>query len=314
MHKFKITTAWILIIAFGLTGCATIPGSGGQIKWNSPGECIAANTIGGAIMGALSGALVGAISGEKKGAQKGAIIGGVGGGVIAFAISWGKCFAAFSTVESQEVKNYAETTKIINYKKNQGDIAEIKSFNLQPYVAPGNKLKLKANYVVMTDTDRNDISVTETRILKVFDPGKKQFIEVPEASVPETIVISPGSRRADGEIEIPDNAVEGKYMIAFKIESLNKTDIKELPFTVTNDKKLLAMNKTKFSEENIYASSGSKNVQSDGKRLVVTASQLNIRELHSESSTIIGKLAQGDKTLLLDQQNNIRRKMVSNKG
>jgi uncharacterized protein YgiM (DUF1202 family) len=294
-------TAWILIVAFGLTGCATIPGSGGKTQWDSPGQCIAANTIGGAAIGALTGALLGAISGEKNGAGKGAIIGGVGGGVIAFAIAWGKCFAAFSTVKSQEVKNYIETQKEINYKKGQGDITEIKSFDLQPYVAPGKKLKFKADYVVMTDTDKKDIPVTETRILKVFDPEKKQFDEV--GAVPETVIVAPRIRHADGEVLIPEDTPEGKYMIAFKIESLNKTDIKELPFTVTKDNKLLAMNKIKFTDENIYASSGTKDVQPNEKKfLIVTAAKLNIRELPDKSSKIIGKLSKGDKPLLIDNK------------
>lgn len=231
MCRFKILTAWILIVSMGLTGCASMKGADGKSIWSSPGQCVAAHTAGGAVLGALAGAGLGALVGGKKGAGTGAIAGGVGGAVIAFAYAWGECFAAFSSVKSTEAKNYDESKKEIYYKKQQGDITKIKKFDLKPsVVAPGENLKFKANYVVMTGTDRNDIPVTETRILKVFDPDKKQFVEV--GSAPETVIVAPRIRNADGIVPIPDNAEEGKYMIAFKVDALDKSDVVEMPFTV----------------------------------------------------------------------------------
>lgn len=231
MSIFKILTAWILIVSMGLTGCATMKGADGKSIWSSPGQCVAVHTAGGAALGALAGAGLGSLVGGKKGATKGAIAGGVGGAVLAFAYAWGECFAAFSSVKSTEAKNYSESKKEIHYKNQQGNITKIEKFNLTPSViAPGEDLKFNAKYVVMTDTDRNDIPVTETRILKVFDPDKKQFIEV--GSAPAEVIVAPRMRNANGSVPIPDNAAEGKYMIAFKVDALDKSDVVEMPFTI----------------------------------------------------------------------------------
>lgn len=228
MASMRIIFAWVLLVTFGLCGCATTPS--GQTTWSSPEACIAAHTAGGAVIGALLGAAVGGLTQGKKGATTGAIAGGVGGGIVGFAVAWGKCFASSSTVQSQQIKDYKETASTIRYQPQKGTTLKIKDYSLNPcVVSPGETVKFNANYYIMTPSSQ-DISVTETRILKVYDPNQKNFIEC--GNVPETVVVAPGTRRADGQVQIPSNAEPGKYLIAFMVTSEGRTDSAEMPLTI----------------------------------------------------------------------------------
>ncbi|HGJ65044.1 TPA: hypothetical protein ENS27_06590 [bacterium] len=229
MGNMKYILSWIVLISLGVYGCATTPD--GKTTWNSPEACIAAHTAGGALVGALLGAAIGGIADGKKGTKKGAVGGGLGGGLLGFAYAWGKCFAASSSVQSQQVKDYTETASITDYTPEQGVSLKINDYSLNPCtVAPGDTVKFNANYYVMTPSPQ-DIPVTETRILKVYDTKQNMFVE--QGSVPECITVSPGTRRADGQVQIPSNAVPGKYLIAFMVASEGKTDVAEMPLTIT---------------------------------------------------------------------------------
>ncbi len=302
MHKLSMVTAWVLIVCFGLVGCAT---TGGQTTWSSPEACIAGHTVGGAALGALVGAAIGSLTGGGKGAGKGAIAGGVGGAVIGFAYAWGKCFASFSKVESTQVKNYDETAREVGYSPNKGVDVKINEYALDPSaVKPGGEIKFDADYYVMVPPDSKEVSVTETRILKVYDEEKKQFVEL--EPVNETKVVSPGLRRADGSFPIPDSAPDSKFILVFKVTAEGKTDSLEMPFMITKDKQLLAKaeaetakRKTKnrnwnnsttlaASSNNSPSAAGEKSVATAGEKyIVITSEKATLRENPDPHSKVI---------------------------
>jgi len=308
MHRFRVLTASILLIGFGLSGCATVPGTG-ETTWSSPAACITAYTAGGAILGAAAGLGIGLLTGRKDAAATGAIIGGISGGTMAFAYAWGKCFASFSKVKSEQVTGYAQTAKEENYSPQQGVKAKIKDYAIDPSaVAPGGTLNFHANYYVMAPPDKKDLTVTETRILKVYNPQKKQFEEM--NGVPETVVISPGTRGADGEVPVPSNAQEGKFMIAFKIECEGKSDVVEMPFMITKDQNILnkasqdsldrqAREKKETPVQLVSAKdipTGAKSVQDQPEKLVtVIATRANVRENPSTKAKIVKSISKDEK-------------------
>ena len=240
MKNSKSYIIWLLIFCMiiSLVGCATNPATG-KTTWSSPGACVAAYTTGGAVLGGLLGAGIGALVGGKNGAAGGAAAGAVGGGVMAFALAWGKCFAAFSKVKSEQVKDYQKTSQEVGYKPEQGVMTKINKATLNPSaVEPGGNLEFKGDYYIMIPLNRPETIVTESAILKVYDDQKKQFVEVGRSE--ESVVVAPGTRKANTDIQIPDNAVEGKYMLSFMVTCDNKSDIVEMPFTITKDKAILA--------------------------------------------------------------------------
>lgn len=220
----------LLVAVLAAPGCTTAPGKDGKALFKSPDECIAANTVGGAVLGGIAGKLFG---GDSKSTAAGA----VAGAAIAFAAAWGSCFKQFSTAQSQQVKGYKETSQQIKYSPRQGTVVRIDDYALDPVeAAPGDTVKFKAKYTVMTPTAK-DIPVTETRILKFYDKSQNKYVEY---AVPENTVIAPGSRSADGSVAIPGNAEAGQFKLAFKVDAGGKSDVREIPFTIASAKHALA--------------------------------------------------------------------------
>ena len=229
-------TALCTAIAFILCSCASNGVHREEKKWSSPQACIAGHTVGGAVMGALSGALVAAAAGKEVG--RGAAIGSVAGGSLAFAYAWGKCFASFTKVTSVQSQGYRAARGRIGYQPSQGAMVRIGEHGIHPSaIAPGDKPEMHASYYLMTPSDQ-DVTVKETVTLKVYNPDKHLFEEV--GSTSETIVARPGERKATSEIQIPSNAVEGKFFIVLKVQMLGQKDEKEMPLTITTDQTILA--------------------------------------------------------------------------
>ena len=230
MKTHKRWGAALLVAVLAVPGCATAPGKDGKTSFSSPESCIAAYTVGGAALGGVFGHLLG---GDSTSAATGA----VAGGVAAFAYAWGSCFKQFSTAQSQQVKDYKETSQQIRYSPRQGTVVKINDYALDPVVAaPGDTVKFKAKYTVMTPTAK-DIPVTETRILKFYDKSQNKYVQY---AVPENTVIAPGSRSADGSVAIPGNAEPGQFKLAFKVDAGGKSDVREIPFTINSAKHALA--------------------------------------------------------------------------
>ncbi len=222
-----------LIIAFigvfFLYSCASMLPNPDEIKTEEDrirarNQCIAMYTAGGALGGAIIGGLIG---GDWKGAGIGAAI----GGGIGFAYAWGKCLSLYSTLKSTQTAGYQETAQKTGYNQSQGEVVKIQRFNITPVsVAQGGSVKLNGSYYVMAPPDRKEIKVTETRIVKYFDPSKKEFVDL--GQVDQEVTAAPGTRTADGSFDIPKDVPEGRYKIAFVVNAEGKSDMVERELTV----------------------------------------------------------------------------------
>lgn len=223
----------LLIIAFigvfFLYSCASMLPNPDEIKTEEDrirarNQCIALHTAGGAVGGAIIGGLIG---GDWKGAGIGAAI----GGTIAFAYAWGKCLSLYSTLKSTQTAGYQETARKVGYNQSQGDIVKIQGFNVSPTsVTQGGSVKLKGSYYVMAPPDRKEIKVTETRVVKYFDPSKNAYVDL--GQVDQQVTAAPGTRTADGAFDIPKDVPEGRYKIAFTVNAEGKSDTIERELTV----------------------------------------------------------------------------------
>lgn len=334
--KSLITYPLVFCIINSLIACATDPRTG-KITWSSPGACVAAHTVGGVVLGTIAGAGVGAAVKGKQGAIVGAVAGGIAGGTLAFAYAWGKCFAAFTKIKSEQDKDYQQTSQELGYKPEQGSITKINNGMLvSSAVEPGGNLEFKGNYYIMIppNENRKELIVTETAILKFYDDKKKQFVEACEGCrAEESVVVAPGMRKANTEVQVPDNAVEGKYMLAFMVTCDGKSDIVEMPFTITKDKNILAMAKQEAMTSNIAPKDdgqiktpelqdqpsvipqqtvmlepehGAKTAPI--KTVMITASRIILHESPSTNSKKIGSAIKGQKYSWVDTKTVARRK------
>jgi hypothetical protein len=196
-------------------------------------KCIAMYTAGGALGGALVGGIIG-------GNWRGAGIGAAAGGAVGFAYSWGKCLSLYSTLKSQQVGTYQDAAQQTRYNPSQGTVTKIQNFSVNPNpVLPGGSANLNGSYYVMAPEGSKEMKVTESRLVKFFDPAKNQWVDL--GQVDQEITAKPGIRKADGNFDIPKDVPEGKYKIALKVASSGKEDMVEKELTV---KKGTAMNNT----------------------------------------------------------------------
>ncbi len=219
----------VLIGVFFLYSCASMLPNPDEIKTEEDrirarNQCIALHTAGGALGGAIIGGLIG---GDWKGAGIGAAI----GGGIGFAYAWGKCLSLYSTLKSQPAAGYQETAQKVGYNQSQGQVVKIQGFNVNPVsVNQGGSVKLDGSYYVMAPPDRTEIKVTETRIVKYFDPSKNEFVDL--GQVDQQVTAAPGTRTANGNFDIPKDVPEGRYKIAFIVNAEGKSDMVERELTV----------------------------------------------------------------------------------
>jgi hypothetical protein len=230
MKKSRLRLYAIALIGvFFLYSCASMLPNPDDIKTEEDrirarSQCIALHTVGGALGGALVGGLIG---GDWKGAGIGAAI----GGGIGFAYAWGKCLSLYSTLKSQPAAGYQETAQKVGYNQSQGEVVKIQSFNVSPAsVGQGGSVKLNGSYYVMAPPDRTEIKVTETRIVKYFDPSKNEFVDL--GQVDQQVTAAPGTRTADGNFDIPKDVPEGRYKIAFIVNAEGKSDMIERELSV----------------------------------------------------------------------------------
>ena len=230
MKKSRLRLYAIALIGvFFLYSCASMLPNPDDIKTEEDrirarSQCIALHTVGGALGGALIGGLIG---GDWKGAGIGAAI----GGGIGFAYAWGKCLSLYSTLKSQPAAGYQETAQKVGYNQSQGEVVKIQSFNVSPAsVGQGGSVKLNGSYYVMAPPDRTEIKVTETRIVKYFDPSKNEFVDL--GQVDQQVTAAPGTRTADGNFDIPKDVPEGRYKIAFIVNAEGKSDMIERELSV----------------------------------------------------------------------------------
>jgi len=141
------------------------------------------------------------------------------------------CLSLYSTLKSQPTAGYQETANRVGYNESQGAVVKVQNFNVSPTsVGQGGSVKLNGSYYVMAPPDRKEINVTETRIVKYFDPSKNEFVDL--GQVDQQVTAAPGTRIADGNFDIPKDVPEGRYKIAFIVNAEGKSDMVERELTV----------------------------------------------------------------------------------
>ena len=217
-HMLRWVAILLIIVVFP-QGYATAQSSGEMAMLCGAGGAVAGGAIGAAVSGKNS--LFGALAG--------AAIGGIVGAATCFAIA---------EYKSQQTLGYQETQQAVQYRPEQGNLAQITKFTLDPSAAaPGSQIVFNATYYVMAPSDA-EVTVMETRTLKKFDAASNQYKEMGRPA--SSVTMKPGTRNADGKFDVQSGVNPGKYLLAFKIESSGKADEKELPFEVTTNKTQLS--------------------------------------------------------------------------
>lgn len=235
MNRIYKLSAAALVLTFLISSCAGMLPDPNTItteedRVSARNKCVAMYTAGGAVGGALVGLLI-------RGDWKGAAVGAATGGAIGFAYAWGKCLSLYSTLQSQQVGTYSETAQQVNYRPSQGQVVKIQDFSLTPgLVSPGGAVKLGGSYYVLTPEREKEMKVTETRVVKYYDPEKSQWVDL--GQVEQEITAAPGSRKADGNFDIPKDVPEGQYRIAFKVSAGGQEDVVERDLNVKKGRAL----------------------------------------------------------------------------
>jgi len=265
IKRFRKLVPFLLVI-FLFTACAPLPPPGTPLtpeeRASAQRRCIATYTTTGAIGGALGGALIGALSGKGHGALIGAAAGAAVGGALAFAIAWGHCLSAYSDLKSYPIAGGRETAQRTGYNTSQGEIIKIENYYLNPTgIAPGGKIQMNGSYYVMAPQGEREVKVTETRSLSFFDPDKNEWKEL--GAVDQEVTSAIGTRRAEGNFDIPADAPEGQYRITLKVSAFGKADQLTQDLTV---KKGMAMGPSASGEG---TASGAKSLGNGAKKKVV---------------------------------------------
>lgn len=295
MYRLRVPIIVLLALSLISYGCVTTPTrADGEM---SPAACIAAHTAGGAIIGGI----IGAIAGDRQGLKKGLLI----GGGLALAYAWGKCFQHYTTSKSEQIKDYDTTAREVGYSPQSGLVARIENYSLTPVVAaPGDTVRFDAVYYVMSPNRDSDIPVTEIRKLKRFNDKENTYVELGEAV--SSITAKPGLRKADGNIQIPENVEEGKYLISFLITAEGKTDVLERPLIISKDRRVpsrfqhvvTAYDTPKTDKASVSPSvaKGEKVVtQTKEKTVLINQSRVNLRASPSSQAKIISTASKGER-------------------
>ncbi len=225
----------IVLVTVSFAGCAgTMQGSGSFFDDKKKSALICG--AGGAAAGAAVGAAVGGSG--RRGSVTGALVGAGIGAVIGAIAAATACFA-IAEYRSQQVKSYDETKEALNYQPSQGEVVQITKYEITPAAAsPGTEVSFNATYYVMTPSADQEVPVTETRIVKILDPGTGGYKELGRSV--NQVTVRPGTRQADGKWEIRSGVAQGRYLVLFEVAKAERSDAKELPLIVTKDQAVLA--------------------------------------------------------------------------
>lgn len=243
----------VVLATFLTLGCTT--------SMQQPGQAALICGAGGALTGAALGAAVGSTR-NATGALVGALVGGLTGGLLAATT----CFA-IAHYKSQQVKDYEQTRTATNYNTQQGDIVQITHYAIVPAAAaPESEVAFNATYSVMTPNADQDIRVTETRSLKMYDPGTQTYKEL--GRVATQVTMKPGTRQADGAFKVGSGVGEGRYLVVFEVARDSQSATKDLPLIVTKDQAVLRQGpnqKAEFTTGSVpVASSGPPPISAPG--------------------------------------------------
>jgi len=146
-------------------------------------------------------------------------------------------------------------------------------------------------YYVMAPEGTQEVKVTETRTLHYFDPSGSNWKEL--GSVDNEITSALGTRRAEGNFDIPSDVPEGKYKVTLKVSAQGKEDLASQELTV---RKGLAMGPASGGTGYQQAAyqEGSKSVDKKVRSVEVLSKTLNVRKEPSSKSEIIANIKQAE--------------------
>jgi SH3 domain-containing protein len=212
--RLIVTLLTIALFSYSLAGCA---GMSPQTK--AAIYCGA----GGAVVGAAAGTAI-----DQKNRGIGALI----GAIIGAAAGAGACFV-IAHYKNREVADYQRTKQQVNYQPSSGDTVSITEYSVSPVsTRPGEKVEFSAEYYVMTPKPDDDITVTETRTIKLYDQASRTYKELGHNT--NKITMKPGTRRSDGGFNLNNATPEGKYVLALAVEYNGKRAESEKPLVVSN--------------------------------------------------------------------------------
>jgi hypothetical protein len=205
--KMKIIAVFsIAFFVFGTMGCASISSETEQ----NPGAATGAAV--GAVGGAVAGSLMGAHGARTETAIIGGLLGALAGGLVGHY--------AYDVKRSRE-----ETDRRYNYEPSQGVSLRMENTKVEPRVArPGEEVQLLVTYAIMTPSPSDEVTVTETREIKVGS----ELVGKPRVRVRR----EGGTYVSRVPLILPQDARAGKYRVYTTIEVANSSDTRETTFDV----------------------------------------------------------------------------------
>ncbi|HWR57244.1 MAG TPA: hypothetical protein VN328_00025 [Thermodesulfovibrionales bacterium] len=213
----------VVLASFLAASCGPLPQPGTALtteeRESARKSCIARYTA----VGAVGGALVGGLLGGRGAKTESALIGAAAGGALAFAIAWGHCLSVYSNLDSYPVADARSTWRRVGYDKTQGSVVKIEKFSVNPAdVSPGGRVQMDGSYYVLAPEGTKDVKVTETRTVYYYDPSKREWKEL--GAVDRELTAALGTRKAEGNFDLPPDVPEGNYRITMKVASQGVED------------------------------------------------------------------------------------------
>lgn len=223
MRQTSLRVLSALMMPVMLVSCAALPPPGTPLTEKQRAEaqqgCINQYVLGGAVGGALLGMLIS----SKRDRAQGAVLGAAAGGALAYSFAWGKCLAYYSDVNSFPVADARQTAANVGYVPSRGNEVRIQNFSITPAtLKAGGMFKFNGSYYVMSPDAQQQVKVTETRTIHFFDPEDNTWKELGTENTPLTAAL--GTRRADGQVSMPNEVAEGRYRVTFKVSALGRED------------------------------------------------------------------------------------------
>ncbi len=193
--------------AFLLLGCATTDPEQTQQQ------------IGGALAGAVVGGVAGALAGRNA---KSAIIGAAAGAALGFAA------VKISQYQANRVRTAEQDSAIYGLTPVTGTpVVKINSFSCIPQkVAQAGSIKVSADYSVSTPQN-SPVDVEEIYRLKDKDGRIVATLGSRKNS------LESGGYQVQGNIDVPQNAEPGDYLVELQIKAGTSYDVSETGFHVT---------------------------------------------------------------------------------
>ncbi len=219
-RRLTSPVALALAAALTLNACATLPEPGTALTAEQREKAKRDCMIQYAVIGGIGGAILGNLMG---GDRKGTLIGAVAGAALSTALAWGKCLAHYSDLNSFPVADAQQTAVQVGWTPARGTEVKIREYGLSPStLKPGSAVKMSGQYYVMAPGGAQDVKVTETRTVSYFDPSENKWKDL--GAVDQNLTAALGTRRAEGNFDLPNDVPEGRYRVTLKVSALGQSD------------------------------------------------------------------------------------------